>query len=277
MIFGKVQIFGALGSPGGLGLLFKARDELGLWFAVKFAKSGSMRSASMLEDEARRVRRYQGPNVVKYLGRVRTSDGRTGLAFELMEGDLTTLGRCSPAEALFRLEAVINALAGVHATAPGFHGDLKRANILIKGRTTKLADFGLARGGVGQTVMYGPHDWGTPGYFPPEGYSSQEGDLYSLGACFWAMLSGREPQPNEKLGLTITNHPKLQNVVNRLLSENPMLRPTVRELLHLLPGLKAEAEHQAKMEAEASRETTLWTIAAVALVAVLVGSFAAKK
>ena len=240
-IKGRVEVVGELGQ-GGLGILLKCRDESGLLFAVKRSKSESFTSTSMLEDEERRLVRHQGPHVVAYLGRVHFDDGATGLAIELMERDLTKLGRLSPQVALRYLEGVASGLADLHASAPGaFHGDLKRANVLVKDGRAKVADFGLARGGVGQTVMHGPHSGGTPGYMPPEGYASQEGDLYSLGAVFWATLVGREPAKDERLGIQVPNHPQLGRVVNRLLSQRSGERPSAAEIVRLLPALKTEA------------------------------------
>ncbi len=246
---------GELGK-GGLGILLKCRDEQGLLFAVKFPKSGSFASQAMLEDEERRLKRHQGPNVVAYFGRVRLANGAVGLALELMDGDLTKMGRLTPELALQYLEGVIHGLADLHGSAPGaFHGDLKRANVLVKGGKAKLTDFGLARGGVGQTVMVGPHQGGTPGYFPPEGFTSQAGDMYSLGALFWASLLDQEPLPQQSLCIQIANHPQLERIVNRLLAQNPAERPTVFELQRLLPTLRAEAKAQS-----AAASDPLWDL-----------------
>lgn len=266
MIRGRVEIVGELGK-GGLGILFKCRDEQGLLFAVKFPKSGSFTSQAMLEEEERRLVRHQGPNVVAYFGRVRLANGAVGLALELMDGDLTKLGRLSPELALQYLEGVIHGLADLHRSAQGaFHGDLKRANVLVKGGKAKLTDFGLARGGIGQTVMVGPHQGGTPGYFPPEGFTSQAGDMYSLGALIWASLLDQEPLPQQSLSIQIANHPRLERVVNRLLTQDPAQRPTVFQLQQELPALRAEAKAQT-----AAASDPLWDfLKAVACVAGIV-------
>lgn len=188
---------------------------------------------------------------------------------ELMDGDLASRiaqhGALSPKDAIDWLLPSVRGLAEIHASSPGaFHGDLKTANILHKGGLTKLADFGLARGGMGQTVMFGPHTWGTPGYMPPEGFSSARGDIYSLGMVFLVALAGREPRPSELLRLNIPQHRELESLVNRMMSADPYLRPTIHEVLQQLEAMQAQA-------ARARSKAVLGTMAAVGGIAAGIG------
>jgi serine/threonine protein kinase len=244
-IQGRVDVVGQF-AGGGLGQLLKCRDERGQLFVAKFPKDLSPQSQRLIDDEMRRFQRHQGQNVVKYLGPVERTDGTRGFAMELMDGDLASRiaqhGAMPPKEAINWLLPVVRGLAEIHASSPGaFHGDLKTANILHKGGLTKLADFGLARGGLGQTVVLGPHTWGTPGYMPPEGFSSAQGDVYSLGMVFVAMLLGREPRPEETLRINVPQHPGLEALINRMVALECHQRPDIHEVLRQLESMQSQA------------------------------------
>jgi serine/threonine protein kinase len=228
---------------GGLGKLLKCQDEAGQMFVVKAPKDASPENQQLIDDEVRRLQRHQGRFVVRYFEPVLV-DGRRGFAMELMDGDLTPLvhQRLSAERVLGYLLTVAQGLEEVHASAPGaFHGDLKTGNILHKDGVAKLADFGLARGGVGQTTMFGQHNGGTPGYMPPEGLASQFGDIYSLGAVAFALLVGREPQARDVLRIQVPGAPDLELLINQMLSTQPGLRPSIRQIRVRLEALRSRA------------------------------------
>ncbi|NOK17570.1 protein kinase domain-containing protein [Corallococcus carmarthensis] len=227
---------------GGLGTLLKCRDEAGQLFVAKFPKDASPENQQLIDGEARRFQRYQGRYVVKFLEPVSHQDGRRGFAMELMDGDLTALvhQRLPVERVLGYLFTVVQGLEEVHSSAEGaFHGDLKTGNILHKDGVAKLADFGLARGGQGQTVMLGNHTGGTPGYMPPEGFASAFGDIYSLGAVAFALLVGREPQAQEVLRIRIPGAPDLEQLINQMLSPQPGMRPSITQIRMRLEALRA--------------------------------------
>jgi serine/threonine protein kinase len=88
--------------------------------------------------------------------------------------------------------------------------------------------------------MLGPHHGGTPGYFPPEGYSSAAGDVFSLGVALWAMLAGREPAargPDVQLLLP----PHLGGLLNALLEPDPRGRITIDGVLQRLGPVMDES------------------------------------
>ena len=241
---GRVEVLAKL-QEGGLGQLLKCKDEANQVFVAKFPKDDSYESQRLIDDESRRFQRHQGQYVVKYLGPVSTHSGRRGFAMELMDGDLASLihqkGRMSARVTLGYLSTAVRGLEEVHASGrDAFHGDLKTANILHKAGVAKLADFGLARGGQGQTTMFGGHSGGTPGYMPPEGRASARGDIYSLGAVAFALLVGREPQPGEVLGIQMKGEPGLEQLVNQMLSPNAALRPDITQVRKRIDELLAE-------------------------------------
>jgi tetratricopeptide (TPR) repeat protein/predicted Ser/Thr protein kinase len=87
------------------------------------------------------------------------------------------------------------------------HRDLKPSNVLMaSGQEPKITDFGLAKLlSTDQALTTDSCLLGTPSYMPPEqasGDSSSSGvraDVYSLGAIFYELLTGRPPF----LGVTI--------------------------------------------------------------------------
>jgi serine/threonine protein kinase len=230
---------------GGLGMLLSCADANGIPFAGKFPKDRHPANQQLVIEEERRFHRHQGKHVAIYYGTMTHPDGRRGFAMELMEGSLFALvASTGPLSGVTALAYFANAAAGlneVHKSAEGaFHGDIKLPNILYRGSTAKLADFGLARGGVGQTQMLGPHGGGTPGYYPPEGYASTGGDVYSLGVALWAMLAGREPVVGEILKLAEVQ-PKLAALFHGMLAIDPKARLRMAAVLAHLPAVRVEA------------------------------------
>ena len=200
------EILGVLGR-GGMGVVYKARQVgLNRIVALKMILSGAHASDEELHrfrTEAEAVARLRHPNIVQIFD-IGERDGRPHFALEFCEGgslqqqlDGTPM---DPRRAATLLATIAEAVA--HAHAHGIiHRDLKPANILLTADgAPKLTDFGLAKridddqGQTGTEAVLG-----TPTYMAPEqaaGKTRQVGpsaDLYSLGAIFYDLLTGRPP------------------------------------------------------------------------------------
>jgi serine/threonine protein kinase len=147
-----------------------------------------------------------------------------------------------PARSATLLREAAGALAWIHEQG-WVHRDIKTANLLLRGDgTLALADFGSAC-----RIGYLPRDAagtviGTPRYAAPEqsegAAAHPAADVYSLGACFHEMLTGRPPYAGETLAELLGQHllapvPRLpqehsqwQPLLDAMLAKDPSQRPS---------------------------------------------------
>ncbi|HVH47644.1 MAG TPA: serine/threonine-protein kinase [Labilithrix sp.] len=164
--------------------------------------SQSPRVVKLLLAEARLVAAVLHPGTVKVLDEGVAEDGRAFLVFELLVGQtLDDLrqergGRIPLEEVMPIGDAVMDALAAVHA-AGIVHRDLKPANIFVlEGGGVKLLDFGFAKR-HGYTADAAQNIVGTPSFMSPEaalGLTKKvdaRSDVWSLGATLFQALSGQ--------------------------------------------------------------------------------------
>ncbi|HEY5979985.1 MAG TPA: serine/threonine-protein kinase [Microlunatus sp.] len=190
---------------GGFTLVWEARqDLLSRPVAVKVYRRGI--AEDVYETFAREAsaagRLSDHPGVVTVYDAGLLPDARPYLIMELCTGGSLTQW-LDPAN--LRTEEqirqvgmrVADALAGLHARGV-LHRDVKPANILIDGfGRPRLADFGLA-------VVVGAEATATdalritPAYAPPEAFrtpaATESGDVFSLAATLYALLSGHPPR-----------------------------------------------------------------------------------
>lgn len=222
---GKYLITGKLGE-GGMGIVYEAEDtRLQRRVALKLLPEAVADNPAALERflrEARAAARLNHPNVVSVLD-VEQRENETYIVMELVRGgsaaDLSAKRGPLPWQNATRI--IIDACRGlVAAHAVGLiHRDIKPANILLhktdaaKGKVDgsetvrpgpapviiKLADFGLAKilDHSGTSLTNTGSVMGTPDYMSPEQCRSDQlddrSDIYSLGATFFKLLTGRAP------------------------------------------------------------------------------------
>jgi Tol biopolymer transport system component len=210
---GPYEIVSSLGA-GGMGEVYRARDEsLDREVAIKVLPKELASDPDRLrrfEQEARAAAALNHPNILAVYGFSTTADHAPYLIAELLQGQ-TLRERLQQGEIPVRktVEFALQTARGLAAAhARGIvHRDLKPENLfLTKDGVVKILDFGLAKlVGPGAT---GPEDsvatvsvtepgvvLGTVGYMSPEQVRGQaldnRSDIFSLGAVFYEMLSGK--------------------------------------------------------------------------------------
>ncbi|MCM2334504.1 MAG: serine/threonine protein kinase, partial [Anaeromyxobacteraceae bacterium] len=151
--------------------------------------------------EARLVARINDPHVVQIYGAARHGESFY-IAMEYVQGEstealLAASGRLQPEVATDILVQAARALLAAHRSGV-VHRDVKPANLLVgPGGITKLGDFGMALGAAGIRTGGAQVRAGTPFYTAPEiwrgGGASAASDIYSLGATYFHLLTGRPP------------------------------------------------------------------------------------
>eukprot|EP01094_Clydonella_sp_ATCC50884_P030174 TRINITY_DN973_c4_g1_i1.p1 TRINITY_DN973_c4_g1~~TRINITY_DN973_c4_g1_i1.p1 ORF type:complete len:760 (+),score=218.40 TRINITY_DN973_c4_g1_i1:70-2280(+) len=120
------------------------------------------------------------------------------------------------------------------------HRDLKLENILIDTNgTLKIIDMGFGnffKDGEMLNTFCGSPDYAAPELFKGRPYSAPEVDLWSLGVCLYAMLSGCLPFPDTPslCAGRFTFHPSIsdgaRSIISLILKVNPRDRATIEEL-----------------------------------------------
>ena len=201
-VAGRYRLLHEVGR-GGMGAVWLAHDELlGRDVALKRLGQfeGPQRQARV-QREAQLAARLSHPNVVTVFDLAEEGETRW-LVMEYVEG--TTLSRLAAdrgglphAEAVAIIRQAAEALRVAHA-AGIVHRDVKPSNLIVgTDGTTKLTDFGIARGEADDTLTATGILTGSPAYLAPEvasgGPATPASDVWSLGATVYQSLTGRPP------------------------------------------------------------------------------------
>ncbi|MEU7893105.1 serine/threonine-protein kinase [Nonomuraea sp. NPDC049152] len=199
------EVLGLLGQ-GGFGVVYQARQlAVGREVALKV----DSRVLVSERDQRRFMREVTSagalsghPHVAAVYDAGVLRDGRPYMVLELCPGgslsDRMRAGLLPVAEVRDVGVRIADALAAAHA-AGVLHRDVKPANILINryGHVV-LSDFGLATMPEPGAEVSVTRESLTPAYAPPEAFELTEpsaaGDVYSLAATLYALLSGRPPR-----------------------------------------------------------------------------------
>ena len=193
---------------GAMAVVYRARQlSLDRVVAVKVLPKRLSRNTEFVQrfyQEGRAAAKLNHNNIVQAID-VGEANGFHYFVMEFVEGctvydELANTKVYTEAEAIDIISQIARAL--LHAHERGFvHRDVKPKNIMLtKDRVAKLADMGLAREttDLQAAMAEAGRAYGTPYYISPEQIRGEvdidyRADLYSLGATFYHMVTGRVP------------------------------------------------------------------------------------
>ncbi len=277
--FGKCVVMKEL-ARGSTALVYLARHEgLGIRVAVKVLRKKLPEEkpeyATRFLREARMAARLEHPNLVRVID-CGIEEGFHYMVMDYVDGQdclevLRERGQGLPWRRT--TEIILQAAAGLSHAAENdvIHRDVKPGNIMIdhSGRV-RVTDLGLAKPvakGVKELTQE-LHTVGTPNYMSPEQIRhprglDQRADIYSLGASFYHIVTGRPPYIGDNPMDVVTRHltealvpphkvkPGLpvavSKVVCKMMAKSPDDRyqdydTLCRELENLLEGKKVSSE-----------------------------------
>ena len=205
-LFGKYRVEAIIGK-GGMGLVYEGEDTiLNRRVAIKFLPESLTQNPKAIErfiTEAQVAGRLNHPNVIAIYDIGQEGD-HFYIVMELLNplsaaGFVKERGPMHWSEATKVIADCCSALHAAHQVGL-IHRDIKPDNILCSPTgTTKLVDFGLVKDtqfdatSLTQTGVVA----GTPLYMSPEqasdGLLDHRSDIYSLGATYFTLLTGRPP------------------------------------------------------------------------------------
>jgi len=222
---------------GRMGVVYLAQDEALLrptaikLLAWSAAEAGGHDPVQWFLTEARLIARLNHPDVVQIYGAARQGD-HCYIAMEYVAGlsaeaTVAREGPFPPERATHVLLKAASALYAAHLSGI-VHRDVKPGNLLLgSAGVVKLSDFGMALGTAGRWTPSAHVRVGTPYYTAPEVWrgeaASPASDIYSLGATYFHLLTGRPPYEGEDL----------------LSIERAHLRAPVPDPRKVVPGLPA--------------------------------------
>jgi serine/threonine-protein kinase len=242
---GRYRILARLGK-GAMGVVYSAQDSvMERTVAIKVMMTDfedDPETSARFYREARAAGQLVHPNIITIFD-MGEDDGRPFIVMELLEGETLQkfLERPESEEIETRIDLMIQICEGLQAAHSRgiFHRDVKPGNLLVRGNgELKIVDFGIARLAASNMTASGLIV-GTPDYMSPEQARGQEvdarSDVFSAGAVFYYMLTGRKPfaasdltgvlvkvQTQDPLPIRETEAPpQLVALVKKALAKNP--------------------------------------------------------
>jgi predicted Ser/Thr protein kinase len=223
---GKYELVARLGE-GGMSVVYRARRvHIGDDVAVKILTGKFVKDDAALarfRREARAAAMLRHPNVITIHDFGETDDihAPAYIVMEFVKG--TPLRELLHGEHHFSVERGVRLMRGICAGVNAahrqgvVHRDLKPENILViapdddfEVESVRVVDFGLAKLLADAGATSTGSVVGTPFYMSPEQCLGEpldaRSDVYSLGAMFYEMLSGRRPFESETVSGVINRH-----------------------------------------------------------------------
>lgn len=221
---------------GQYGKVWKAKHvKTGEPFAIKSISiqqiSGVEKLREFVNSEIAALEQMQSRNIVKYFGKLQTTNN-IYLIFEFCRGgtleDLVKReGMLSEPRAMQFFDQILNAFVELHRLNI-MHRDLKPSNVLLDNNEAKLADFGFCKKMKGEFEMT-KSIVGSPIYMAPEllqgRYYCAKADLWSLGVLLYEMLHGKCPYEENSIPTL------LEKIKNSELKIMPSLSLEIKQLL----------------------------------------------
>jgi len=216
---GPFEVVGAI-ARGATCEVVKALDsDQGRTVAIKILSPGLVGNPDALarfERESHALAELQHPNIARIYGSGIAPDGRPYFALEFVEGQSLMGLILDKVEMPLaqQLDLMIQAAEGLRAAFQSniIHRDVKPANLMVEmGISLKIVDFGLAkivREGASQkgAGLF----MGTPRYMATEVVlgrpADHRSDIYSLGATFYHLLTGRPPYDGDTPAAVMDQH-----------------------------------------------------------------------
>ena len=272
---GRYRILGRLGK-GAMGVVYSAHDDLmERSVAIKVMMTDledDPETSARFYREARSAGQLAHPNIITIYD-MGEDNGRPFIVMELLEGETLNkyLERPDAADVESKIDLMLQICRGLHAAHSRgiFHRDVKPGNLLVRPNgELKIVDFGIARLASSSMTASGLLV-GTPDYMSPEqarGHEiDQRSDIFSAGAVFYYMLTGRKPfaasgltavlarvQGEDPLPFRDAEAPApLARVIMKALAKNPADRQqTCGQMAGELERVKRDLEAEAAQSIE---------------------------
>jgi eukaryotic-like serine/threonine-protein kinase len=262
---------------GGLGRVYRARDtKVGRTVALKLVPAERLADAATRErffEDARRAATLSHPNIATLFD-VGEDQGGAYLAYEYAVGITVReemAGRpVAPRRAVDIAVQVADALADGHA-AGIVHGDVRPDNIVITPKgSAKLLEFGMAAWSnagrcraqaAASPGQLGPDALPIVSYMSPEqalgGRVDARGDVFSLAAVAYEMLTGRHPFAAPAVDATVLN------IIQATPPRPSRVTPEVPRELDALLARALSKDISARQQSAASLSAELRSVAAM--------------
>ena len=254
---GRYRLVKELGR-GAMGVVYRAEDPL-------LNRTVAVKSIILMDDpavradyEARFLQEAKAAGGLNHPSLVTIHDvGREGdvayMAMELLEGtDLRALMASGRVALPLALDIMAQAAEGLaHAHEHGVvHRDIKPGNIMVvRGRTAKIMDFGIARVRRSDVKTQTGAILGSPRYMSPEQVAGQpadrRSDIFSLGVVLHELAAGEPP----------FSAPSVTQLMHQIATATPRppsaANPAVPEMLDLIVARALQKQPDARYQSAA--------------------------
>lgn len=226
IIDNKYELSARLGE-GGMSVVYRARrvhigDDVAVKILLqKFVSDEAALARFRTEARAAAMLHHQNVITIHDFGVTGDANAPAYIVMEFIKG--TPLRELLNSEHHFRVERAVRLMRGVCAGVGAahrqgiVHRDLKPENILVVApdvdyefESVRVVDFGLAKLLIESSADHTGVVAGTPYYMSPEqclgAPLDARSDVYSLGAMFYEMLSGKRPFVADTVSRVISKH-----------------------------------------------------------------------